>query len=466
MNPRVRFGTYGACCICILFASFDVCAQQQGELEIPSSPSPVGSGARAAGMASAFVAIADDATAASWNPAGLVQLERPELSLVLGYNRLQEDFHTAASERSFESSQISDESDINFLSFLQPIPGLIGERNAAISISFQQKFSFEREFAATRVRPVSLGHRVDRWNFSQGGDLKTLTVTGALELTKTLSVGASINLWRDWLGIENGWEREFTTETSQVMDGVAIPIGGTRDREEFSDFEAESHSLGILWNFHPQWQFGARYETPFTATLKRTAISSSTQDTAPSVPQTSRITMHFPDTLAVGLAYRPNDRWTIALDLSRTDWHDFFLQDENGVRFSLLDGLPLNGDVSVDPDPTYTVRLGFEYLFLPRRPRETLKRLWSIRGGVQYDQEPATGTALAELEGIEPDTSPDDFYVLAVGAGIQLNQRINLDFAYQLRYGSNVNREFLPRIEGFSEDVLQHRVLISTVIYF
>ena len=52
------------------------------QLEINSAPSPVGSGARALGMGGAFIAIADDATAASWNPGGLTQLERPELSLV------------------------------------------------------------------------------------------------------------------------------------------------------------------------------------------------------------------------------------------------------------------------------------------------------------------------------------------------------------------------------------------------
>src|SRR3989338_2646899 len=51
-------------------------------LEIPSSLNPVGSGARAIGMGGAFIAIADDATAASWNPAGLVQLEKPEISAV------------------------------------------------------------------------------------------------------------------------------------------------------------------------------------------------------------------------------------------------------------------------------------------------------------------------------------------------------------------------------------------------
>ena len=41
-----------------------------------------GVGARAAGMAFAFNAVADDATAISWNPAGLTQLKKPELSLL------------------------------------------------------------------------------------------------------------------------------------------------------------------------------------------------------------------------------------------------------------------------------------------------------------------------------------------------------------------------------------------------
>src|SRR5574339_20966 len=41
-----------------------------------------GSGARAAGMGDAFIAVSDDGTAASWNPAGLAQLRQPEFSLV------------------------------------------------------------------------------------------------------------------------------------------------------------------------------------------------------------------------------------------------------------------------------------------------------------------------------------------------------------------------------------------------
>ena len=55
------------------------------QIGISSSPNPVGSGARALGMGGAFIAVADDATAASWNPAGLAQLTKPETSVVFDY---------------------------------------------------------------------------------------------------------------------------------------------------------------------------------------------------------------------------------------------------------------------------------------------------------------------------------------------------------------------------------------------
>jgi len=62
-------------------------------VEIPSSPNPVGSGARALGMGGAFIAVADDATAASWNPGGLIQLEKPEISVVGAFVYRNEDNH-------------------------------------------------------------------------------------------------------------------------------------------------------------------------------------------------------------------------------------------------------------------------------------------------------------------------------------------------------------------------------------
>ncbi|MBK5257140.1 MAG: hypothetical protein JJE39_14010 [Vicinamibacteria bacterium] len=57
-------------------------AQPVQNIVLRNSFSPVGTGARGLGMGGAFIAVADDGTAASFNPAGLSQLRRSEISLV------------------------------------------------------------------------------------------------------------------------------------------------------------------------------------------------------------------------------------------------------------------------------------------------------------------------------------------------------------------------------------------------
>jgi hypothetical protein len=67
--------------ICFLLLSLSD-AHMYEKVPFMSSANPVGSGARAMGMGGAFISIADDATATSWNPSGLVQLDRKESSFV------------------------------------------------------------------------------------------------------------------------------------------------------------------------------------------------------------------------------------------------------------------------------------------------------------------------------------------------------------------------------------------------
>src|SRR5574341_1467367 len=97
--------------------------------QISAVPLPVGSGARALGMGGAFIAVADDATAASWNPGGLTQLERPEFSLVGSYLSTQQNFDPPdsvrlsssglATELSLDNESVS-RGDLNFASVAYP----------------------------------------------------------------------------------------------------------------------------------------------------------------------------------------------------------------------------------------------------------------------------------------------------------------------------------------------------------
>ena len=67
-----------ALCIIILPQSL----LSQADFVLTNNFNFIGAGARARGMGGAFIGVADDATATSWNPGGLAKLEKPEASLV------------------------------------------------------------------------------------------------------------------------------------------------------------------------------------------------------------------------------------------------------------------------------------------------------------------------------------------------------------------------------------------------
>ncbi len=448
------------------------------ELELSVSPTPIGSGARAAGMADAFVAIADDATAASWNPAGLVQLEKPEFSIVGAWNRVGDNFHAEPYHPEVEGAFAVDNLDLNYLSFVYPLPFLVLDRNVTVSLNYQRKFDFTRSFSMdfNRHQAFSFPGRstifslFSRLEFEQEGGLSTISPALAFEITHRLSVGAALNLWRSSPFGENSWTQEIRDSAAGLFFGSAS-IGARRMKETYKDFTGENVTLGLLWDIDDRWKLGIRYDTAFTGDVDyerrgRVFQYPNFSPLVSSLYKREKRQVRFPDTLAVGLSFRANDRLTLALDITRTDWNDFYVEDGQGVRTSLVDASNIDDrEDSTDMDATYTVRLGAEYIFVPREPTETLDRLWTVRGGVFYDEEPATGKqgTTATKRG---DGDADKFYGVALGLGVQLYQRVNIDVAYQYRFGRGVNADFIRGVPDFEEDVDQHRVLLSTVIYF
>ena len=437
------------------------------QLEFSVSPSPVGSGARAAGMADAFVAIADDATAASWNPAGLVQLERPELSIVGSFNAISEQFRSTALP-GLNSLQDSDSLDLNFLSFVYPLPITIGSRNATLSISYQRKYDFTRFIDVELTSMSDIGgipiNTVTTHNFDQTGGFSTISPSFAVEITERLSVGVSFNLWRSSFLSENGWEKSVESNAVTVIGTGTPQITNQITREKYTDFEGENYSIGVLWQVTEKMALGLRYDTPFTGKIdfQGQLIRNGTE--LASIVERRKI--HFPDTLTIGASYRFNDRLTFAFDVSRTDWNDFYVERASGDRFSLIDGVDIDDpDTAADFDTTYALRLGAEYVLIPQTTGTELNRLWSLRGGLFFDQEPASGRSIASGD-LRGDGEADNFYGFSAGVGLLAFQRFNFDVAYQLRYGNNVNSDFIGGVRDFDEDFLQHRLLLSTVVYF
>jgi long-subunit fatty acid transport protein len=419
-------------------------------LNFATSPSPVGSGARAQGKAIAFIGVADDATAASHNPGGLVQLERPEFSIVGSYFARFERQDVSVPDTVVEDLAL-DSFELNYLSIAYPFQLL--RRNIVVSINYQRLFELR---GATDV--VSRFNDIDgiqQVRSRQRGALFTISPAVAVQLTPTLSVGVAFNIWPDIFG--NGYAQDVDVRgDGRVVPGNSIvpftSIGHIREEVDFSGFNI---TAGFLWTINPIFQLGGVFRSAFTGKAERQHPSSLTiqlqDDTEPDGTETVTTGLDFRETLdfklplsyGLGLSARLSDALTISLDVSRTHWSDLRLEESNQDDVLLVEnGAPAGkGQAVLDGkgDDTTSVRLGAEYLWI--RPRLVIP----VRGGLFYDPEPGDG-------------GTDHFFGCSVGSGIAWGPWI-FDVAYTFRAGTIES-------EATDTDVYQHNLLASIIYHF
>jgi long-subunit fatty acid transport protein len=200
-----------------------------------SAPLPSGSGARALGLSGAFTAIADDATAASWNPAGLIQLERPEFSFVY---RLKQEHNRHWSGNSDYRVGDDDYSDyaLNYLSAVVPFR-LFGH-NAVFSFNIQEVYDFTSSFHADFSDSTSSMNRqtktdttTDTVTTHYALDNGYINVTEYLTTHKTTVLSQSLSsstlgtLYYDQVGSVQAITPAFAFEiTPKFSLGVAVNI--------------------------------------------------------------------------------------------------------------------------------------------------------------------------------------------------------------------------------------------------
>lgn len=473
-------------------AAFNAAAQT---ISINSSPNIVGSGARALGMGGAFIGVADDATAASWNPGGLTQLERPELSLVYSWKWYDEEFaHTRYIDPEGQFSVDFD--DINYFSYAHPLGWTLGGRNLVFSINYQKQYDFERSldlkvqrFAYPTSRFGTASYQMLDIDYMQEGGLASLTPAFAMEITNEFSIGIAVNIWNSSLLSDNEWDEHQETRIRTGLFG-APPISQAKvvSDKRYRNFKGTNYTIGALYKPNDRWSIGAVYHSPLVAELDYEEFESLLYEINNGValpytiPEryTTRYRMEFPSAYGLGVAYRfPNDKLTLTLDVTRREWDEFVRIDKRGFWF-MAGPIGLRGARRVSPitgasksqsphDATYTVRLGAEYVFVDHaKPKQ--EYLPSVRAGIFYDPEPASGSHDGMFGFVKGDGDPDDYYGFTFGLGCLVKNRVNIDAAYQYRWGTNVRRDTFGGarglIRGFSEDVEQHAFYLSTVIYF
>jgi hypothetical protein len=306
-------------------------------------------------MGGAFTAVADDATAASFNPAGLAQLIVPELSVVGDVGWLRDEHRGFLSLDQVPDLPLTDSSvsfrrqGFNFASATLPFRLL--KRRLAFQLSAQKLVDFTysgtREFqeigpSGTAIFDLTQSSR-------QSGAIRLFSGTLAAELTERTLVGVTVNRWLGRWGFSS-----YNAEVA-AQPGAEAEYFTYDQSNELKGWNAD---LGLLLRY-PRFSVGIRYRTAFDADYRFDAnLTTNMVTTLRPLPPTVT-TLHWPGTLNVGLALKPSDRLQIALDWGRTDWSDMRF-DVAGGHVNFFDLQPLaTTRASVAND----LRAGAELLF-------------------------------------------------------------------------------------------------------
>lgn len=177
-----------------------------------------GAGARAAGMGGAFIGVADDATAITWNPAGLTQLYRPEVSLVARF--IAENYKY---ESSYYDGSVDNQSHfiVNFASAAYPLM----DGRIVAAIAFQKQLDWYS------------GWESDEDETADGG-ANTIIPGIAVRVLPILSIGFSTNIWMGnsvketsdfYYGFEDNIERTITFSGFNLAFGLMADLNNLQN---------------------------------------------------------------------------------------------------------------------------------------------------------------------------------------------------------------------------------------------
>lgn len=348
----------------------------------------VGSGARAFGMGGAFIAIADDATAASWNPGGLGQLENVEVSFVIQNHTYSSVFPAKSNgDNFFLGPQDFSGNSFSFDFASATFPFRIGEFKLVPQISYQRGISFDASNSLNDVIYRTKGtdpiiRKTAYFNgsftysdkFSGGFDMLSFSL--GTKIFRGVNIGFSVNLWM------NGYSG---TQTYSI-DGIRIIENSPTEQVVDIEYETEKSfdisgvnlNAGVLFEILENLKIGAVYKSGFKAdieydNLARGEALSGAFHNIPGrqVQYSGKAELQWPETFGFGIAFAPIDALTFSVDYTRTNWSDAILTnfndaetDETAIDVFFPTMKRVGDDTKSKQLDSEQIRFGIEYVYI------------------------------------------------------------------------------------------------------
>ena len=363
------------------------------------------------GLGGAFIAVSDDASAVSFNPAGLAQLLKPEVSFVgrgLSKQLAFESFETTTRGRiKTVSDSLVGETRFDPLLVSGTLPLRVNGHSLVLQLSIQRQFalgeSSERDLKETDVAggPPAFVHQ----SIHQSGQIDVYSFALAYEASERILLGVSYNQWR------GRWELDSRSSKQQGADSTFANF------QQVNTLDGGNFNLGLIWRW-PTWSFGIVRRTPFHAdysfgnALSTNAVGITFKGSPPKT-----YGLHWPASTGLGFAWRPKERWLFTTDLQHTLWsrarYMTSVASLNNLSFFDLDKSDRTPDVT-------SFHAGMEYLRLTKGGN-----VIPFRFGLSREPQPVVDRVTHQQRVI---------FSVALGTGLKRGNT-SIDVAY--RYGWN-----------------------------
>jgi long-chain fatty acid transport protein len=395
-------------------------------------------GARANGMGRTFIGMADDASAAVTNPAGLMSLTRPQIYAEYKNTRLQVD--RLATRTSLTTIQpTTNTSIVNALSFLSVSAPI--NRKLAVGFSIHRFLDYHEAFSLdARPIPNEPGARIFFPVLGQA-DFTATAFGGSVAymVTEAFRVGVTV--------AANSFKANSTATRFDFLGDLSTTNIIVNQTSINDTQTAVSASLGVLYRASDLLSVGFTYgKSPKFNTSEnlQTNPGFRTLNTAPfgtNQPLTTvanfpaPVQINVPDHFGAGVAIRPNTRLLIAADAVRMNYSS--LSKNTAVIFQVGS---VQGTEYVTPDVT-ELHLGAEYNVFNMMQKFPV----FVRAGVYtnpnhlvtYTPIPATAINAASVNASEIakyNLLPrEDETRGTVGVGFVFTTRFQVDVAYVFR---------------------------------
>ena len=375
-----------------------------------------GAGARAAGMGSAFIGLADDATAISWNPAGLVQLVRPEISVVgkLNFAQYNFDYPYNPAQNTYQSNNFA-----NFLFGSIVYPVKVSDNQFSFGVCYQ------------KVTDNYYDYTFPNHSSKRTGGLSTLSGSASVSLGSVFSIGFTTNYW---LG---GGSFTYTNiDPTQNYSNNITKISGI------------NFIIGTLFDFSSlnfPMKLGLTAKTPFTLKHDYTYT-----DPTEVFDYYDNISM--PVMIGCGVSFRVNDNLLLAADYEYRAWKN--KTDVLGLKDSYSQVISNMSDMNENLNQ---FRVGLEYSIIARN------LVIPLRIGYRNDPTLEASSSVNNNVTTYDKTEIGDILTFGIGASFA---RLSVDAAYEYRISKDRKRNFDLSEYSYDYTAKYNNFMLSTIVYF